>query len=169
MTSVALYQLAGQYQQLLSSLSELDLDAGCVADTLEASGLVDDITDKAVGIEMVARSLEMSVPAIDKELIRLESLKARQILKAQGLRHYLLANMQATGISKIEAPLFKISLQNNAPSVDVYELGLIPSEYMRQPDTPPPVPDKKAIAAALKAGIEVQGAKLVESQRLVIR
>jgi hypothetical protein len=169
MTSVALYQLAGQYQQLLSSLSELDLDAGCVADTLEASGLVDDITDKAVGIEMVARSLEMSVPAIDKELIRLESLKARQILKAQGLRHYLLTNMQATGITKIEAPLFKISLQNNPPSIDVYELGLIPSEYMRQPDTPPPAPDKKAIAAALKAGIEVQGAKLVQSQRLVIK
>ena len=71
MTNVALYQLAGQYQQLLSTLADLDLDAGCVADTLEASGLVDDITDKAVGIEMVARSLEMSVPAIDRELIRL--------------------------------------------------------------------------------------------------
>ena len=169
MTSIALYQLSGQYQQLLSSLAELDLDAGCVADTLEASGLVDDISDKAVGIEMVARSLEMSVPAIDKELIRLESLKARQILKAQGLRLYLLTNMQNCGITKIESPLFKISLQNNAPSVDIYELGLITSEYMRQPETPPPAPDKAAIKAAIKAGKEVQGAKLVQSQRLVVK
>ena len=169
MTSVALYQLTGQYQQLLSTLADLDLDAGCVADTLEASGLVDSITEKAVGIEMVARSLEMSVPAIDRELIRLESLKARQILKAQGLRLYLLTNMQAGGITKIESPLFKISLQNNPPSVDIYESGLIPSEYMRQPEAPPPAPDKAAIKTALKAGIEVQGARLIQSQRLSIK
>ena len=169
MTSVALYQLTGQYQQLLSTLADLDLDAGCVADTLDASGLVDDITDKAVGIEMVARSLEMSVPAIDRELIRLEGLKSRQILKAQGLRLYLLTNMQTCGISKIESPLFKISLQNNPPAVDIYEPGLISSEYMRQPETPPPVPDKTALKAALKAGIEIQGAKLVQSQRLVVK
>lgn len=169
MTNIALYQLTGQYQQLLSTLSGLDLDAGCVADTLEASGLVDNITDKAVGIEMVARSLEMSVPAIDRELIRLESLKAQQILKAQGLRLYLRTNMQACGITKIESPLFKISLQNNPQSVDIYELGLIPGEYMRQPETPPPAPDKAAIKTALKEGINVQGARLIQSQRLAIK
>ena len=77
--------------------------------------------------------------------------------------------MQTCGISKVESPLFKISLQNNPPSVDIYEPGLIDSEYMRQPETPPPVPDKTALKAALKAGIEVQGAKLVQSQRLVVR
>ena len=169
MSGITLYQLAGQYQQLLSALSDLDLDAGCVSDTLEASGLVDDITEKAAGIEMVARSIEIPISAIDREILRLEGLKARAILKAQGLRHYLLTNMQSTGISKIESTLFKISLQNNPPSVDIYEPRLIPVEYMRQPETPPPAPDKTALKAALKAGVEVQGARLVQSVRLVVR
>lgn len=169
MTSVALYQLTGQYQQLLSTLADLDLDAGCVADTLEASGLVDDITDKAVGIEMVARSLEVHLPALEREIHRLSALHLDRSLKAGNLRTYLLTNMQTCGITKIESPLFKISLQNNPPAVVIYEPGLIASEYMRQPETPPPVPDKTALKAALKAGIEVQGAKLVQSQRLVVK
>lgn len=169
MTSVALYQLAGQYQQLLSTLADLDLDAGCVADTLEASGLVDDITNKAVGILMVGRSIAANVPALRQEAARMTALADSCQRKEAALYAYLLTNMQATGITKIESALFKISIQNNPASVDVYEPGLIPSPYMRQPDTPPPAPDKTALKAALKAGIEVQGAKLVQSQRLVVR
>jgi len=169
MTSVALYQLTGQYQQLLSSLADLDLDAGCVADTLEASGLVDDITDKAVGILMVGRGMVVNVPALRQEAARMNALADSLVKKEAALYQYLLTNMQTCGISKIESPLFKISTQNNPPSVDIYEPGLIASQYMRQPETPPPVPDKTALKAALKAGIEIQGAKLVQSQRLVVK
>lgn len=169
MTSVALYQLAGHYQQLLSTLADLDLDAGCVADTLEASGLVDDITDKAVGILMVGRSMVASVPALRQEALRMNALADSLVKKEAALNQYLLTNMQACNITKIDSPLFKISLQNNPPSVDIYEPKLISNEYMRQPETPPPVPDKVALKAALKAGFEVQGAKLVQSVRLVVK
>ena len=168
MTSVALYHLAGQYKQLAERLSSMDLDATTIADTIEASGLTDEIAEKATGIEMVARTLEMHNPAIDAEIERLKGLKEMRQRAAAGLREYLKTNMLATGIQKIEAPLFKIRLQNNPPSVDVFEPGLIPAEFMTQPKPPEPAPNKTAIAGALKAGLDVPGARLKQSQRLVV-
>ena len=168
MTGVALYTLAGQYQQLAERLSNMDLDAETVADTIEASGLVDDIAAKATGIEMVARTMEQYTPTIDAEIERLTALKKHRQKAAAGLRAYLLHNMQESGITKLESPLFKIALRDNPPAVDVYEPGLVPNEYMRQPETPPPAPDKTAIKAALKAGKDVPGARLTAGQRLAI-
>lgn len=168
MTGVALYALADQYKQLAERLASMDLDAQTVADTIEASGLTDEIAEKATGIEMVARTLEMHNPAIDVEIERLTALKKHRAKTAAGLREYLKDNMIATGIQKIDAPLFKIRLQNNPPKVDLFEPGLIPLEYMEQPEAPPPYADKAAIAKALKDGKEVPGARLVQGQRLAI-
>ena len=120
MTGVALYTLAGQYQQLAERLSNMDLDAETVADTIEASGLVDDIAAKATGIEMVARTMEQYTPTIDAEIERLTALKKHRQKAAAGLRAYLLHNMQASGITKLESPLFKMALRDNPPAVDVY-------------------------------------------------
>ena len=166
MTSVALYTLVGQYQQLAERLSNLDLDATTVADTIEASGITDDIAQKATGIEMVARTMEMHTPAIDAEIERLQALKKQRQNAAKGLRDYLKTNMIAAGIDKIESPLFKIRLQNNPPAVDVFEAGLIPTEYMTYPEAPPAYPNKKAIADKLKAGTDIPGARLVQGQSL---
>lgn len=168
MTSIALYNLTGQYLELANRLADLDLDAATVADTIEASGLTDDIAQKATGIEMVARGLEMHTAAVDAEILRLTALKTSRCKKAAALRDYLLKNMQAASITKLESPLFKISLQNNPPAVEIYEPGLIPAEFMKTPPAPPPSPDKTAIKAALKAGIEVQGARMTQGQRLVV-
>lgn len=168
MTTVALYEMASQYQLLLDRLSNADLDATTIADTIEASGLIDDITEKAQGIECVARALEQFSPYRRSEIARLQALDAADLKKAQGLRDYLKLNMQTCGIEKIESPLFKIKLQNNPPAVDIYEPGLIPSEYMTVPVAPPPAPDKAAIKAALKANIDVQGCRLTHGVRLVV-
>jgi hypothetical protein len=168
MTGVALYALADQYKQLADRLSSMDLDAQTIADTIEASGITDEIAEKATGIEIVARTLEMHNPAIDAEIERLTALKKHRQKAAAGLREYLKTHMQATGILKIEAPLFKIRLQNNPPAVDVFEQDLIPLEYMVQPETPPMSPNRKAIAAAIKEGKEVPGCRMTQTQRLAV-
>lgn len=166
--NVSLYELTDKYKQLSERLADIDLDVTTIADTIEASGLPDDIADKAQSIECIARNLEMYTPAIDSEIARLMALKLQRKNKAASLRLYLQNNMVACGIDKIESPLFKIKLQNNPESVDVFELGLVPSEYMTQPKLPESAPDKKAISKALKAGKDVQGCRLSQSQRLVV-
>jgi len=40
---------------------------------------------------------------------------------------------------------------------------------MRQPEPPPPSPDKTAIKEAMKAGVDVPGCKLTVGKRLEIK
>lgn len=164
----ALYDLAGQYSALANKLADADFDAQTIADTIEASGLVDEINDKAQGCELVARSLEAFNPAIDAEIARLASLKLSRANAAKGLREYIKTQMEAAGISKITAPMVTLSIVQNPPSVEIYEEGLLNARYMVQKPAPAPIPSKTIIAADLKAGIEVQGAKLTHSTRLKV-
>jgi hypothetical protein len=170
MTSISLYQLSDQYQALMHQLDGMDLDAQTIADTIEASGLTDALQDKAQGIEMVARAATQYIPALDAEIARLQALKADRESVAQGLRDYLKKNMEAAEIKKIECPFFKITIQKNPPSVDIFDPLSLPSFYMVTPEPKPPVaaPDKKAIALAIKAGQEVPGARLIQGTHLKI-
>lgn len=166
--NIALYQLTDQYRELMHRLDGMDLDAQTIADTIEASGLTDALQDKAQGVEMVARAATQYVPAIDAEIARLTALKAARERVADGLRSYLKRNMEAAGIEKIECPLFKIAIQKNPPAVEIFDQLSLPAKYMVTPKPPAPAPDKKAIAAAIKAGEEVTGARLTQSTRLRI-
>lgn len=167
----ALYNISNEYLKLAETLADGDFDLATIDDTIEASGLLDDFTDKAQALECVARGAMAHHPAMDAEIARLQARKARHEAVAAGVRKYLLDNMQRTGITKITCPLFSISIANNPPSTDVYDPLSLPAEYMRTPEPKPPIaaPDKAAIKVALQAGKDVPGAKLVQSQRLVVK
>lgn len=170
MSSIALYELAGQYRQLAERLSEMDLDATTIADTIEASGLTDALQEKAQGVELVARAAVMHVPTIDAEIARLQALKAHREKVAQGLRDYLKSNMEAAGIERIECPLFKLSIKKNPPAVEVEDSALVPAGFWVTPEPKPPEPriDKTAIKNAIKSGQDVPGARLVQNTRLEV-
>lgn len=166
----ALYVLTNQYLELANKLADGDFDAQTIADTIEASGISDELAIKAQGIEYVARGAEAHHAAIDAEIARLQALKASRDKVAAGLRKYLLDNMERAGIEKIDCPMFKLAIRKNPPSVDVFDQGALPAEFWRTPEPKPPVPapDKAAIKAALQAGKEVPGASLSQANRLVI-
>lgn len=167
----ALYVLTNEYLALAEQLADGDFDAQTIADTIEASGIKDELAVKAQGIEFVARAAEQHHGVIDAEIARLQALKAQRDRVAQGLRDYLKDNMERAGIEKIECPLFKISIRKNPPSVEVIDPLSLPLEYWRTPEPKPPVaaPDKAAIKAALQAGKEVMGAKLLQGTRLDVK
>jgi hypothetical protein len=166
----SLYTLSTQYVALLEKLSDGDHDAQTVADTIESTGIVDDISTKAQGVELVARSLEQFDAPIDAEIERLTALKTRRQNAASHLREYLLHEMNRMGIKRIECPFFTIAIRDNPPAVEVFDERQIPKQFMR---TPPPkpvvaVPDKPAIGKALRAGQDVPGARLRQGQRIAI-
>jgi hypothetical protein len=163
----ALFVLTNQYLALANQLADGDFDATTIADTIEASGITDELAVKAQGIEFVARGAESHNLAIDAEIARLQALKAQRSKVAVGLRSYLLDNMQRAQIERIDCPLFSITVRKNPASVDVFDPLSLPGEYMVTPE-PKPHADKKAIAAAIKAGVDVPGAKLVQGMRLNI-
>ena len=165
--NLALYQIADQYLADMQKLQELELDDQCFADTLES--LSGDLETKAINVSMFIRNLETSAEQIKAAEEQMYARRKAIEKRAASIKEYLLANMQRTGISKIECPHFKIALRDNPESVVIAMDADIPAEYMRQPETPPPAADKAAIKAALKLGVVIAGCSLERKQRIDIK
>lgn len=166
MNALTLYDLKGQWRELADKLADMDLDAQTVADTIEASDVQCALEEKAQGYEMVARSFEAPIPAIDAEIKRLQAMKKASQNRADVLRKRLHDAMVELQIEKISAPLFTIRRQKNPVAVEVYNADLIPFEFWK---TPEPEIDKAGLKAALQAGKEIEGARLTQSEGLRVK
>lgn len=165
MSNLSLYQLTGQYQEALSTLLDADLPEEVVADTLE--GLVGSIEEKAKNVAAFARNLEASAAAIREAEKQMAARRQFIEARAKRMREYLLSNMQAAGISKIESPWFALAIRNNPESVAIDDENALPADYVRVNEVRSA--DKAAIKDAIKAGKDVPGCRLVRTQRLEIK
>lgn len=165
--NTSLYLLADEYQLAAAKLADLDLDEQTIADTLE--GLAGSLEVKATNVGMFIRNLEVGAEAIKQAEEKMAARRKFIENRANRIRAYLKDNMLRTGISKIECPYFKLSIRDNPPSVVIDAPELVPADYMRQPEPPPPAPDKKLIAQAIKDGFDVPGARLERGNRLEIK
>lgn len=163
----ALFDIAREYREAADKLADLDLPPEAIEDTLES--LSGDLEAKATNTAFVIRNLEASAAAIKEAEAQMAARRKAIENRAARVRDYLLANMLMAGVQKIECPYFRLAVRDNPPAVEVYEPGLIPAEYMRQPDPPPPAPDKTAIKEAMKAGHDVPGCRLTAGKRLDIK
>lgn len=163
----ALYVLAHEYRDAANRLADLDLDEQTIADTLES--MSGDLEVKANNTARVIRNMQSLAASIKEAESAMAARRKALEARAERVMRYLLDSMQHAGIQKIESPHFTISVRQNPPAVVINESGLVPAEFMRQPEPPPPSPDKKAIGDALKAGREVPGAHLARGVRLEIR
>lgn len=163
----ALYNIAAEYREAAEKLSDLDLDEQTIADTLE--GMSGELEVKATNVAFFARNLESLAASIKDAEAGMAARRKALENRAARMRDYLLNCMQLAGVQKIEGPYFKLAQRENPPAIIIDEPGLIPAEFMRQPDPPPPAPDKTAIKEALKAGKEVPGAHLARGVRLEIK
>lgn len=155
-----LYEITGQ----LADLSSMDMDDEAVKNTLEM--VQDDFNSKAIAIIKLAENMDADTSAIDSEIERLKSRKQVIVNRKQQLRDYLLHNMEASGIQKIECPLFTATLRKGAESVEIEDQSKLPDEFVTVEVVTKP--DKNAIKAALKAGQEVPGASLKRGATTII-
>lgn len=162
-----LYQLVNYQRELAVLADSGDVPPEQIADTLNA--LEGDINEKAVNVAAFTRNLEATADAV-RDAAKAMLARADRIEKrAESIRAYLLFNMQAAGISKVESPWFTLAVRKNPPAVIVEDEAEIPPEFMVTPEPPPPRPDKTAIKRALQAGTNVPGAHLFQNERLEIR
>lgn len=168
MNSVALYELAGEYRQAFNALSDTDMDEQTVADTLD--GLRFPVEEKCKSVAAFVRNLEATAEQIKLAEKQMADRRKAFENRAERIREYLKANMEVAGITQIECSHFKLSIKKNPPSVVIDAESQIPADYMTVPVAPPPAPDKKLIAAALKDGFEVPGCHLeINKTRLDIK
>lgn len=168
MTTPSLYQLTHEYRTLLHTLSDLDVDAQTVLDTIESTCLQESIAQRTQSRVFVMRSMRAHADMVDAEIKRLTKLKKHYEQRADALEESTLALLQSADIHTIEGDLMMVKIRQNPPCVEVFDPDQVPAEYLRNPPPPPPAPDKTAIKDALKRGIDIPGARLVQTQRLAI-
>lgn len=168
MSTPSLYQLTHEYRDLLHTLSDMDIDAQTVLDTIESTGLQESIAQRTQGRVFVIKSMRQHADIVDAEIKRLTKLKKHYEQRADALEESTLALLQSTGIHTIEGDLMVVKIRQNPPCVEVFDPDQVPAEYLRTSPPPPPAPDKTAIKDALKRGIDIPGARLVQTQRLAI-
>ena len=163
----SLYELVVDRLALQNKLEELDFDAETIADTLEGDSLA--IQAKIESYAFVIRNMEALPDVIKAEEKRLAERRKAIEKRVESIKDWLFVNMQTAGISKIESPVFTISLQNNPASVVIDDESLIPADYFVQPDPPAPSLSKALIKQAIADGYTVAGAHVEQKQRLVIK
>ena len=161
-----LFAIAAEYRETAAALADLDLDAQTVADTLE--GISGDLDTKARNVAMLIRSIEADASASAQwakdAAAHSKSLQSR----ADHLREWLAAGLLLAGKPKITAPGVVISWRAST-AVVVDDQSALPEQFMKQPPTPPPTPDKLLISVALKLGENVPGARLDTRENLQIK
>ena len=161
-----LYELTQDLRGLQDLADDLDLSNGdasmgqAIEDTFQ--GLEMQFNDKAVAIIKVAENLKADTAIIDAEIKRLTDRKKAINNRQEALKDYLRYNMEASGIKKIECPLFTISLGKAPDKVQIIDESAIPDEFIRTKVEI--APDKVALAKALKDGKEIPGASLVQGK-----
>lgn len=162
----ALYELTTQYRSLERLAETDDLPSEVVRDTLE--GLTGEIELKAQNVAAFIRNLDATAEAIDGAIEQMKARRDRLRARSEQVRAYLLENMVATGITKIECPYFRLAVHKSPPKVVIDNAGAVPSDLYVYPEPPPPYPDKKAILARIKSGEIVPGAHVEQGEHLRI-
>jgi hypothetical protein len=158
MSDLTLYEIAAEHRDMVNKLMEICDDPQVIADTIEGESLSLEV--KAQQVAFASRNLRALAASIHDAAADMTRRADRIERHAERIDAYLLHCMQVSGKQKIDCPYFEMALRKNPPSVDVFEPGLLPPEYMKHPEPPAPTPNKVAIAKAIKAGKEVPGARL---------
>ena len=131
-----------------------DADEETLADTLE--GLTDlvemigAVTRSYLDDRAMTKGLRSRIDEMQMRLRRLEH-------SADSKREVLATVMERAEISRLKEPDFTLSLRRSAPSLQVHDETLIPSDFF----TPQPSKlDRRGLLEHLKAGQEFPGATL---------
>ncbi len=125
------------------------------------------VVSKGKDLIYVLRKQDNYAEAIDEEIKRLQALKKSYTKKKENLSKYIKMCMIANNIKAIETPVGKLSVVNNAESVEIYDETLIDKKFIKTKIEE--TISKTDIKNAIKNGEEVQGARLVRNTRLAIK
>ena len=109
--------------------------------------------------------MEAEAEAFKAEKERLAARERTARNAVDRLKAYLVENVKTLGAKTVKVGTFALSL-GKSKSVEVLDATKIPAQYLIEQA---PKVDKANISKALKGGIEVPGARLLESEYLRIR
>jgi Siphovirus Gp157 len=164
---LTLARLTGEFLELAATLADTD-----PADP-EALALVEAaldrstaaIRDKAEATAAVIREFEARAAAAQAEGERILAHARTTRARATWLRAYLLRNLQALGVERLQTATTVLSVRPSPPAVEIVDEDQIPDAFKRLV----PSVDKAGLRSALLDGASVPGARLVHGAHLVLR
>ncbi|MBA8777466.1 siphovirus Gp157 family protein [Staphylococcus schleiferi subsp. coagulans] len=158
-----IFEINEKYLGVLEMANQ-DVDPQIIEDTLESiESEIHEKVDNTIGLK---RSVDGDVDVIDKEIKRLQDIKKQKQNLSDRLKQILKDMLDQRDLQKYRTPTNYIYKRKNAPSVYVTNESLLDKSYFIQQE---PKLNKKQIKEDIKAGIEVAGAELRDSESLVIK
>lgn len=158
-----LYELNEKWVKV-SELLEEDVTNEALKETLES--INDSIEVKLEYLVKLKREHESQARQLKEEKEYFAHKQKVEENKADRLKEFIEYQMNLTETNWMMAGLFKLSIQNNPPSVHVENHEHIPQSYWVAQD---PRLDKKSLLQHLKDGNELPGVQLIQTRSLRIR
>lgn len=161
---MTLYEIGNELKDKLENI-EVDED-GCVIGVEELDKVQLAFDEKVESVALYIKNQEALVKALKEEEASLKSRRLSLENKVEHLKDYIDFNLKSVGRDDFESSKCKITYRKST-RVEVPDVMALNGEYVREKTTYEA--DKDAIKKAIKAGIEVEGASLVESIKLNIK
>lgn len=159
---IHLYQIGEDYRKALSFDLDSEEDAeACIQLLGEIEARFE---DKARNVVAYTLSLDAAAEALKTEEAKLAAKRRAIENRAERMRQYLEYEMRACQFEEIDTGIRKLKFAKTPWSVEIDEGIELPEEYVRIKREP----DKKKLADDLKAGKQIDGVRLVQSERLRI-
>ena len=165
------YDVVNDYIERMEYLAQgINAETGEMSDdgtqlAIWTTELTQDLKDKSANVIAVVRNQELTIEALDNEIERLKTMKDSIKKKLDKFKCYVKNAMLVNNIERIDTTLGTIKFTKST-TTEIYDESLIDSRF-REIVTTEKI-SKEKIKAALKAGEEVQGARLVENKNLKI-
>ena len=165
-----LYEVTKDIEDLLNEMEITgsgDSDKEFYSDTMD--GLQLSWKEKAGGVSAYIGNLEATVAAIKNAEKNMAERRKSILRNVESLKKYLMDNMDRLNIDKIETEYFVAKIKKNPPKVVINNEEEVPEDFWDKQVKW--VINKTKIKEALKGDgkVNVKGAEIVQSRRLVIK
>lgn len=153
-----LYEITEMYEAM-EALDE-DIDITAALENIDGA-----LEEKLESIAKLVRNLDAKAKAYEEEEKRLRAQKQAAKNRVDAIKRYVKENMEVIGKDKVEAGIFKWSLQNGPGRVEITDETKIPEEFFVTEIKPLKTEIKKAI----EEGRITEGAEIVRDKSLRLR
>ena len=124
-----------------------------------------ELQEKSFNYAYVVKSIDNDITAINDEIKRLQALKKRNESIISRMKEAVVDAMHIYGLEKITSPTLNLSIRRSeAVQVDDHFVDV---NYMVEKITY--TPDKTRLKEAIKKGIDIKGARIIENYSLQIK
>ena len=163
---LTLYELTEMQRQVLDGMMVVDAETGEVYDLMNADDLGERFEEKVEALACYLKELDAWAEACRNEEKKMAARRRVVEARADHFRRYMLACLNEAGERKVDTPKACVTTRRSK-AVEVYDEKELPDDYLRVKTTVEI--DRKAITEAIRSGLVVPGATLVDRTSLIVK